>query len=368
MTHRLSALGVVALAIVTLAGAVRPFALARSSPRSRDYYAIDGLKARLLPHGGPARLLGSPELLFSHPDYPILHPRLLLLVGAEGPDGDTRRAGLIGAVALLVTLGLSGVALARAGSPPLLTLGTLALLAWRPIGTSATLLAQPEPLLTLFLTWAVLACARFLETGSHVALLVASVGFGLAAATKAEGIAAALGFAIAVTPRLVRARDPRLLAATIPGLLLAVEWPLRVANHSAGRFEYGAATLRSPARAITDLWDAAVRFASTAAESPETLPLLAAALALVLWPDRVGRAFRTGAAFPFTAWLAAVVFVYAVTPYGRAWQIAMSAIRILTVWSPLALIALARLGRGPISAPARDLASSLRSTQSSTGP
>jgi len=345
MRRPLAWLGAVALGSVTLAGAARPFALARSSPRSRDYYAIDGLKARLLPHGGPARILGAPELLFSHPDYPILHPRLLRLVGAEGPDGDTRRAGLIGAFSLLATLLLCGVALGRAGTPPLLSLSALALVAWRPIGTSATLLAQPEALLTLFLTGGVLACARFLETGAGTALLAASLGFGLAAATKAEGIAAALGFALAIAPRLARTRDPRLLAAALPGLLLAVEWPLRVASHGTARFEYGAATLHEPARAVTGLWDAAVRLSSTAAESPETLPLLAAAIALLAWPDRVGRAFRAAVALPFATWLGAVVFVYAVTPEGRAWQIAMSAIRILTVWSPLALIALARLGR-----------------------
>lgn len=345
MTGRLPALAALALGMATLAGAIRPFALARSSPRSRDYYAIDGLKARLLPHGGPARILGAPELLFSHPDYPILHPRLLRLVGAEGPDGDTRRAGLVGAFALLATLLLCGAALGRAGAPPLLTLSTLALVAWRPIGTSATLLAQPEPLLTLFLTGGVLACARFLGSGGRGALFLASLGFGLAAATKAEGIAAALGFALAVAPRLVRTRDPRLLAAALPGLLLAVEWPLRVASHGTARFEYGAATRQAPARAVTDLWDAAHRLASTAAESPETLLLLAASGTLLLWPHRVGRAFRTGLALPFATWLGAVVFVYAVTPEGRAWQIAMSAVRILTVWSPLALIALARLGR-----------------------
>ncbi|MFL5431551.1 MAG: hypothetical protein ACJ79M_18180 [Myxococcales bacterium] len=215
-----------------------------------DARAIWNLRARAL-HRAPLRLdlVLSPEMLQSHPDYPLLLPALVAdAFAVAGEESYGSGAIAFAFSALLVAVAATGAGTLRGADAgfvaALIVLGFPALL---QMGWSQ---CADVPLATFFAT----ACAlALLSRGRPGALALAGFAAALCALTKNEGLVWAAALCVAMSTAMGKRACASFLLGAVPGLLLLATFKFRFAppNNMAA-----ATTVAGLASRITDPWRA----------------------------------------------------------------------------------------------------------------
>ena len=333
-------LAVAALVVSIRAAEVEPYG-------SWDGWAIWNFHARFIDRAHTAwpALLQSPEVAWSHPDYPLLVPasvaRLWSWIGSEAPGGAA-------AVSLLFGVGTAGLlvtGLRRRRGPIVALLAGIVLLSTPFFVTFASNEHADIPLGLFILAVCVLLAesnSSVGDAGQGVALLAGAL-IGLAAFVKNEGEL----FAVIATAAWIylRRRDAALRQSILPfalGLLLAVApllyFKLRLAppndlaaSHPCGRL----GQLFEPARhrlILAALWRDVRGFGEW-----KWLPFIPLALALIGtgW-RRLSRGDWSVSAVLLLTFLGYYV-VYLLSPFDLQWHLDSSLVRLLMQLWPSAL-------------------------------
>lgn len=219
-----------ALVVVAAAGAAFASGLAQHPHGEWDAWMDWNLKSRMFFRGGPTawRSAFSPDIPWSHPDYPLVVPSLVargwLFVGRETQLGPALVAGTF----TFGTLLLLGTALAALRGTGAALLGTIVLASTPFFVVQGTWLYADVPVGTFFL--AVLVCLAFdARHPSTVRFAVlAGIAAGLSIWTKNEGLLFALATGAVLlldalrTGGAARKRVVAFAAGVVPLFLLAV--------------------------------------------------------------------------------------------------------------------------------------------------
>ena len=337
------AVGVALAAAVLLAG-LQPHG-------AWDAWSIWNLRARFLFHGGAEWRDGlSPLMAWSHPDYPLLLPGLVArawwYAGRDTVEAPWMIAGVFAAAT--VTLALAAVALLRGEGQG--WLAAVVLVSAPEYVRQATNQMADVPLAFFYLAAVVaLGLADQADDGGYRLPALAGLALGLAAWTKNEGLAGALGvllarLAVAARGGAWRRRLRIDLAPTAAGLvpmfLVVAYFKLRLAPPSeylslAGLARFADAT-RYAAIARALLYELR-GFGGW----PISLPALLAGYALARGV-RVTPAARAPAAAAVLAVLltgAAYVGAYLITPHPLVWHLRTSLTRLMVQLWPAAVFA-----------------------------
>lgn len=323
-----------------------------------DGWAIWNMHARFLYSGGDAfrRMLASPQLRWSHLDYPLLVPATIARAWAYCGGDPPAVSGLVALLFGAATVGLLAGAAARLRSPAQGCLAGLALL-----GTPFFVTFSASQYADVPLGFFILACAAAVALhgrapSSRGLAALAGAAAGMAAWTKNEGLLFALVAAAAVgSAGRARSAGPRpwafyggLAAALLPVAYfkLALAPPNDVVTAStAGRL--GQIADLSRHRTILS---ALGRFGSGFGEW-RVLPYFALALPLMVpGRPRLGRhEWAVGGLVALTA--LGYYGVYLLTPWDLAWHLDASLQRLMVQLWPTLLLFWA-LCLGPVGAAA----------------
>jgi len=307
-----------------------------------DAWSIWNLRARYLAaNSDAARRAWSPDLVSTHPEYPLLTSAFVARCWAYCGSDDPAAPIAVSYVFLLalVSAGAGGVGLLR--SRPLGLLFGLLL-----AGTPVLLHAVPAqyadvPLACYFLAALLLA---LLEEP-----LFAGVCAGLAAWTKDEGSLFLLVFVAASAVWRLRAL-PRVLLGAAPGAVLALSFKLLIAAGTPSLAGRAAGTLAPKLLAASRYVQVLKAFAASLLDT--SFLLLYLALAVVAASLRFDQERRRDAVLAVSVggvMLAAYFSFYIVTPYDLAWHLATSLNRLIVQLWPLLLLAVFAALRTPES-------------------
>jgi hypothetical protein len=362
---RPTALDRIALAAALAGFGVAAAAFVRELPHvpygDWDAWAIWNLHARFLALGASEwRLLFSPELTFSHNEYPLLLPAIVARTwpwsgGASGP------IGVAALSALSPLLAVYGAVARRAGAVPgavasLLLAGTGEWLVWG--------LSQDSDIPIAALVVAALACLTVAEDKAAAGALrgtgVAALLLGAAAIAKDEGLVF-LGV-VGLWAIFSHGREGALRRAAAVGAGCAIPLLLRLHFHAALAPTFAADyTGGQSLSALTAKLVDASRWAYIVQTASGHLPgvarwLPAVALGVVLLGARPRDLLRSASLVPILAAYSAYVAAWGLSGIGvneerLAWHIATSAPRVLLQPWPALLLALLALVPPP-AAPA----------------
>ena len=287
-----------------------------------DFRYIWGLRGLVFAHAGSH---ATPWLAWFpnhwlHPDYPPAWPDLLAAGVTLG--GDVRQVAAWWSA--LCVLGLAAACWQLAAPAPL-PLRALAAVtgAWAPVLWAPSYSGYAEPLLA-FLSAAALAMLPGALRGQPAPLIAAASAAAGLAVTKNEGMALALGLALAAAWR-----GSRRAALTMGGAALAaiLAWRAFLAAFAVPLEP----RVLAPAVVVRQLGEL-LRWLT------HTVPALDLAL-LAAWLVVVALLLRARAAALVVVgvWGAAVVAAYATTEQGVAWQLTTSLDRVLAAPLPAAL-------------------------------
>lgn len=341
-----------AVAAVAIAAVVAAFArYAWMAPHGDwDAWAIWNHHARFLYRGGAAWRAGfSPELVWSHPDYPVLVPAAIARLWAYSAESRAVPAIVSGA---FVVAGL------------VVVFGAVARLRGAVAGAcAAALLAASDQ----WIVWGAAqggdvpaaallagACAALLVAslpGPHRVRLVAVAGALLALCgwTKDEGLMFAALLGGWTLLRAGRAGAPRAAAALAAGAAV----PALVWAHFRFAVAPGLGNVISGGGGVADYLARLVdpgRWQVILAGVPKHLPgdggrvALYALLAAALLGARPRSALRSPVLVPLLASFAAFLVVYAITPLDLGYHVTTSAPRVLLQPWPALLMALLAIG------------------------
>jgi hypothetical protein len=216
-------------------------------PWEWDFWAIWGLRARaeFVARGIDVAFLTSPDVEYSHPDYPPLLSLVYSFTALVRGEWDDRWLG-----ALFVALSVALLLVVRdelrraTGSDTFSAFATLALSG----AACSPWVGLADGAIVAFGTAGLLVLARGVREDDVRAFLLAGILFGLGAMTKNEGLALAVAAAVALA--LFRVR--RLVWLVLPAALLAAPWLVwRAALHLATDVVSGGVATRVMER-ITD--------------------------------------------------------------------------------------------------------------------
>ncbi len=321
-----------------------------------DALAIWNLKARFLfwPEGWDRAF--SPEIAWSHPDYPLLLPAFLARTWIWLGDRSWIVPAATSLAFLLLVVALATVSAYRLrGWVPALVAGVLV---WGVAYTSLGFNQYADmPLALYFLATNVLLLESAHNPGSRGPLVLAGLAAGAMVWTKNEGWAmltallaseGVVAWRDRLTASEVRARALAFGVGLLPLAATTVLFKLTFApaNDLVDRVAWGG--LVDPGRLATILGRVAGALASY---GPFRLPLAVVLLALVLVlgvavPPAL-RSAATSLAVRLPLVLAAYCAAFAVTPNPLEWHLATTLERLLSQLLPSAVL-LATLAMGPI--------------------
>lgn len=304
-----------------------------------DGWAIWNLQARAMVRAGtdwPA-LLATPELSWTHPDYPKLVSASVARLWSWSGNEPAAAAGLVSATFAAAILGVLVFTLARLRSrtPALLT-GLLL------VGTPFYLSFAPNQHADLPLASCLLGAVALCALGERWALAGLCAGF--AAWTKNEGLLFAAMFAVAGGWHAWRSDQRRALPKLLAGLALALAPVLWLKFTLAPPNDLLAtplgprlAQLLAPERhrlILEVLWRDLRGFGEW-----RVLPFLTMALPFAAWRGRV-RLVAGARLLPLAlgGMLAGYYIVYLLSPQNLAWHLDTSLVRLLLQLWPLALL------------------------------
>ncbi|MCC6671690.1 MAG: glycosyltransferase family 39 protein [Planctomycetes bacterium] len=317
-----------------------------------DAWAIWNVKARFLHAGAEAwPRVASTEMVWSHPDYPLLVPGLSAFLAAAGDVEPAEAARTVGLVLPILLVLLPSLALGALRGPAAGAAAGLVVVA-----TPAFLLFGPHQLADLPL--AAFTCGAFVAValagqGSPGALPVAGLCTGFAAWTKNEGLLVALAVVgVWVVTRPPRRWIPTLRAwlpfvwGCLPGLgalllfksLLAPPNELRAAT-TLGGF---AGRLFDPARHALSAQGLWTHFTDQVGLA---LPLLATATLLLRLRPRAESADALRLLAAVLTLHLAVYAIFVTTPAEPAWHVSTSMDRLLWQQWPALVVATLLLSR-----------------------
>lgn len=353
----LAGLGALALA-VGLGRLVRAWlaVTARRPFSGGDAVAIWNLKARFLvsPEGWERAF--SPEIAWSHPDYPLLLPAFLARTWAWLGDPSWVAPAATGLAFLVLPVAIAAVAAHRwRGWIPALVSGVLV------CGVARLSLGFAQyadmPLATYFLACNVLLVEHARRPESRGTLLLAGLAAGAMVWTKNEGWAMLLALiasaAVATRGarlpwREARTRSLAFAAGLLPLAGTTVLFKLILAppnDLAAGVAWRGLADTGRPGAILGRVASSLLSY------GPFHLPLAVVLLALLLVlgvavPPAL-RAATASLAIRLSLVLAAYCTAFAVTPYPLEWHLATSLERLLSQLFPSAVL-LATVAMGPV--------------------
>jgi len=304
-----------------------------------DGWAIWNLQARAMVRGGTGwpELLATPELSWTHPDYPKLVSASVARLWSWSGGEPAAAAGLVSAAFAAAILGLLVFTLARLrGRTPALLTGLLL------VSTPFFLSFAPNQHADLPLAACVLAAVALGALGERWALAGLCAGF--AAWTKNEGLLFAAVFALGGGWHAWRGGPPRalpqLLASLALGLAPVLWLKLALAPPNdllATPLGPRLAQLLAPDRhrlILEVLWRDLRGFGEW-----RVLPFLAMALPFAAWRGRA-RLVAGARLLPLAlgSMLAGYYVVYLLSPQNLAWHLDTSLVRLLLQLWPLALV------------------------------
>jgi hypothetical protein len=275
--------------------------------------------------------LSWPFHAFARVDYPPLWSDLLtfgVVLGA-GPGA----TAAVWQAALVLGIAATCWEVTRPAPPPVRALAA-AVGAWTPVIFTPTVAysGYAEPMLA-FGTCVALGALLRMADGDQGAWQTAAAGAVMVALTKNEGIALALGIAVAAW----RLRGRRAAGVPIAVLAAVGTWRGLLARHGIEGFP----NVFSPARIASRLGHLPASFAAVA-----SWELCGVVLAwLLALPSIAGPRLR-GVRIALAVWAGAVLLAYLVSPFDLTWHLRTSLDRVLAAPLPIVVaLALSTLGR-----------------------
>lgn len=338
---------VAAVAALALFAAVALASESRAAPHGNwDASSIWNLRARFLYRAGPNWPLAfSPQISWSHPDYPLLLPAAVARSWRYLGNESQLAPAAISIAFTIFLIAMLAAAVSVLRGPALGLIAALAMLATDPLIRLGADQYADIPLATMMLATTLCLCIALRSAQCAVGpCLLAGLFTGLACWTKNEGLPFATILMAILIFRAAKTAQRRPIAAFVAGLLpialVVAHFKLKLAPSN----DLIAAS--TPGELLHRLLDwrrhatAAPRFAWAVLSFGKGIPVALAAAAFFI--GRRPRHQRNGAWFPATLAVAMTTtyyLIYVATPHDIAWHVNRSATRLLLQIYPLALLA-----------------------------